>query len=168
MVGQETTMTEKLGKGKQRKGNRKRPAVKGSVEQPSTAVINTFQNTTAEDSLGVGLATVEIDQTPSTKPQKRSRKRAAVREESDESPVQQKRTNKSIATSLNAATSKPSPSERNKTNKYMGGSERLGDYLKQEDGHFENGMGWPQIEHYDLFGEQRDELDEFQLSGCGA
>ncbi|RAL67396.1 hypothetical protein DID88_008151 [Monilinia fructigena] len=159
-------MTEKLVKGKQGNLNRRRPAMKGPVKQASTAVTNTFQNTTATDSLGVGQVTVRIDQTPSTKPEKRGRKRAAVREESDESPVQRKRINKSIANSLNVVTSKSCSRERNKTNRYMGGSERLGNYLKQQDGHFENGMGWPQIEYYDPFGEQGDELDEFQLSRC--
>ncbi|KAA8572348.1 hypothetical protein EYC84_002971 [Monilinia fructicola] len=165
MAGSGATMTKKSAKGRRGNGNGKRPGMKGSVEQASATVTNTSQDTTAADSLGVGQAAVGIEKIPTTKPGKRGRKRAVVGEGSDESPVQRKKINKSIASSLNAATSKPHPSEGNKTNKYMGVSGGLGDYLKQEDGYFENSVGWPQVEHYDPFRGQGDELDEFQLSG---
>lgn len=165
MAGPGAMMTKKSAKGRRGNGNGKRPGMKGSVEQASATVTNTSQDTTAADSSGVGQAAVGIEKIPTTKPGKRGRKRAVVGEGSDESPVQRKKINKSIASSLNAATSKPHPSEGNKTNKYMGVSGGLGDYLKQEDGYFENSVGWPQVEHYDPFRGQGDELDEFQLSG---
>ncbi|KAF7864473.1 hypothetical protein EAF04_006606 [Stromatinia cepivora] len=106
----------------------------------------------ANDRPGVGQAAAVID-----KQKKGGRKRAAAKEGSDEPPAQRKKFDKSIAMSLNAATSKPGPGtgKANKDKRHLDG---LDGNVKQENDQFEDGIEWLQI------GEDGNELDGL-LSG---
>lgn len=107
------------------------------VEEATAAEVTTAHNS------GVGQETAVIEK--SKRGNKRGRKRAAVKEESDEPPTQRKKIDKTIAMAMNAATSKPGPG-KGKTNKdkgHLGGLDELNGMdgiVKQENGDFENGL----------------------------
>ncbi|KAJ8068700.1 hypothetical protein OCU04_002399 [Sclerotinia nivalis] len=103
----------------------------------------------ANDRLGVGQAAAVIDKQKNGK--KGGRKRAAAKEGSDEPPAQRKKIDRSIAMSLNAATSKPGLGKG--TNKDKGHLDGPDGNVKHENDQFEDGIEWLQI------GEDGNELD---------
>ncbi|CAD6440118.1 e2948eb5-d73f-4d9e-aeee-0337c5ba6026 [Sclerotinia trifoliorum] len=101
------------------------------------------------NSLGVGHAAAVNDKQKNNRGG--GRKRAAVKGGSDEPPTQRKRVDKSIAMSLNAATSKPGPGKG--TNNDKGRLDGLDGNVKEENDQFEDDIEWLQI------GEDGNELD---------
>ncbi|KAI9647047.1 hypothetical protein NHQ30_005049 [Ciborinia camelliae] len=129
-----------------------------TVEQATAADDNPGRHTVG-DSSSVGRVGVIIEKQPAGK--KRGRKQQAVKEVSDEPPAQRKRNNKSIARSLNTATSKPGMSRGKKSNKDRGELNGLDEVVKQENV-FEHGLGWLEIGERGIE-QQGDELDGWQL-----